>query len=245
MGCFGGRPSGNAGTRDPVTELMTRRYYLAAVALVMGGWVGAQNGGVPVEWELNVEGGLDLRAAYRELTGSASRGTPDALVDGARQGVGYYAGASAMRRLAGLRALWGLRLDGHAGAIDYPGENTLGARGRSATVTLAYRFFPLDLHGDCDCPTWGSDPWLRKALFLEAGAGLGYQRYAPEATTREARDRFGAAYAARVGVSHRLRKAFDVYAAAGLHGIIGDNAGFRRHDLALRPTLGLTWRPGR
>ena len=223
---------------------MSLRYLLAAgAAIVTWGWVGAQNYRAPVEWEINVEGGVDvLRREYAEI---GSDFGPDVLVNGARQGTGVFFGASVMRRLAGLRALWGLRLDAHAGEIAHEELRDYRVEHRTATATLAYRFFPLDLHGDCDCPSWGSDPWVKKALFLEAGLGVGLQRYGATAPGTGDRTRIGAAYTARLGLSHRLTRAFDVYAAGGLHGVFADNEAFGLNDFAVRPTLGLTWRPGR
>ena len=43
---------------------------------------------------------------------------------------------------------------------------------------LNSRIYPLDLEGDCDCPTWRKEgPTLEKGLFLQLGAGLSLYRF--------------------------------------------------------------------
>lgn len=207
----------------------------------------AQDYRVPVDWELGLECGLDLRRVYDDNEDNVAPST-SLLRDGLRQNLlSPFLAVSAMRRIAGLRALWGLRIEGHVGSIAMSWDDTdYEVDHRTANVMLAYRFFPLDLQGDCDCPTWGSDPWLKKALFLEAGFGLGYQVYTSASPASEAapdRSSWGLGYAARVGVSHRVSKAVDVFAALGIHGIAARENGTHGDAAALRPALGLTYRP--
>lgn len=43
---------------------------------------------------------------------------------------------------------------------------------------LNSRIYPLDLEGDCDCPTWRKEgPTLEKGLFLQVGAGFSLYRF--------------------------------------------------------------------
>ena len=195
----------------------------------------------PVDWEINLEGGLDFRREYLEV---GQDYPAEVLVRGLRQNVpSAYAGLSAMRRIPGLRALYGLRVDGHLGTLALDGADAYAVEHATASGMVAYRFFPLDLQGDCDCPTWGDDPWLKKALFLEVGLGVGYQRYGSTVARAASRTRWGGAYLARAGLSHRLTRSLDLYAAAGVSGILADNNAFYLNDFGVRPVLGLTWRP--
>jgi len=194
------------------------------------------------EWEFNLEGGLDVRPAY-ELAEPLTE--PYVLVESASQRVlAPFVGLSAMRRITGLRALFGVRIDAHAAELTAVENNYLG-NAQSATAMLTYRAFFLDLQGDCDCPTWGNDPWLKKALFFEGGVGGSYRQLSSDQQGVEDRSSLGGAYLLRLGVSHRFTRAMDVYAAAGLHGMILENGAFGKHDYAFRPTLGITYRPGR
>ena len=225
---------------------MSLRYLLAAgAAIVTLGWVGAQNYRAPVEYELHVEGGLDLRRGYDDGAIYVMPPPPYVVSDGERQAPAPYAAASVMQRIPGLRAFYGLRFEGHRGVITH--ERTEGNEARHTTLAAmaAYRAFFADIDGDCDCPTWGNDPWLKKAVFFEVGLGAGWQRLSDVAPAALADSRYAVAYLARIGLSHRLTRAVDVYAAAGLHGLLGGSIGFRANHLGLRPALGLTWRPGR
>ena len=225
---------------------MSLRHLLTiGAAIVTLGWVGAQDYRAPVEFELHLEGGLDLRRGYDDGVDHVMPPPPYVISDGDRQAPAPYAAASAMRRISGLRAFYGLRIEGHRGVIAR--ERTEDSEARHATISamIAYRAFFADIDGDCDCPTWGNDPWLKKAVFFEVGLGAGWQRFSDIAPAALADGRYALAYLARIGLSHRLTRAVDVYAAAGLHGLLGESIGFRVNHLGLRPALGLTWRPGR
>lgn len=217
---------------------------LACLLLAIG--ASAQDYRAPVEWELNVEGGVDFRGAYRRNAISVLPFPPNVIEDGFRQNTpAAFLGVSAMRRIPNLRAFYGLRLDGMSGELsrERDGGTVLAAEHMLASATLAYRAFPFDLQGDCDCPTWGNDPWLKKALFVELGLGVGVRHYGSERAGVDSQTDWGGAYTARLGVSHRLSKALDVYLAAGAHGIVARDDGFGLHDAGIRPALGLTWRP--
>ncbi len=204
--------------------------------------VAAQDFRQPREYEFNVEGGLDLRPAYRR---DGSDAGPVPLRDGARQATfAPYVGLSAMRRIPGLRAFYGVRVDGHVAPTD--NETPASAVDQwTATAMLNYRAFLFDMQGDCDCPTWGNDPWFKKAFFVELGLGGGYQHINTLVSNAQAFSTFGGAYMARLGVSHRFSKRLDVYLAGGLHGIVAEREHFRTNDISLRPTVGLTYRPRR
>ena len=193
---------------------------------------------VPVAYEWNFEGGIAWRPDY----------TVDLpLSDIIQQDVlplrlGPAAAISVMRRIDGLRALYGLRAE--YGTHDLLGIGFLGTR-HDAALLLNYRAFIFDMDGDCDCPTWGRDNWLKRAFFVELGLGGGFRRYtlsSPDDLYIEENE-FGLGYLARFGVSHRFRKTLDAFFAAGAHGAFARNSGLGVHQLQWRPALGITWRP--
>ena len=230
---------------------------LATVALltVLTQVASAQSRRAPAEYEFNVEGGIDLRNRYELLYIGA---IPDqrfvAIFDGAQQRIpAPYVGLSAMRRIPGLRAFYGLRVDGHRGVLyrsspidDLPQPGVMIERPNiTTTAMLNYRAFIFDMQGDCDCPTWGDDSWFKKAFFAELGVGGGYHHVPAQLSNEENLNAFGFAYMVRLGVSHRFTKQLEMYLAAGGHGLIAERGPFRKNDVSLRPTLGFTYRPRR
>ena len=221
--------------------MLLRGLLLACLGLVLTE-VAAQDKRTPVQWELNADGGVDLRPGYTiPAEGNALfRGGDDISPDNPAG----YGGISAMRRIPGLRALYGLRIEGHAGKL-IRSESPFEVSHKTASALVNYRAFVFDMQGDCDCPTWGNDPWFKKAFFVEFGLGVGFRELFDLNPNIDisAQQMFGAAYMARLGLSHRFSKALDVYLAGGLHGLVSGDDAYRANDYALRPALGLTFRP--
>ena len=210
---------------------------LAALLALVGSTASAQLGGERASIELGAEAGVLLRAD-RVIDGLAAEVLPagELRVDPAVEVSLVY-----LRRISGLRALYGLRAEVASG------EAALGlARGhvRQAGLMLDYRAFMLDMDGDCDCPTWGRDNWFKRAFFVEVALGASIQSTVlDEGEIRHEATRIGPAYLARVGVSHRLTRAWDLYLAGGVEGLFARDIGYGVHEIGVRPTVGVSWRP--
>ncbi len=219
---------------------MTLRTALSIICAMIASRLTAQSFQQPKEWEFNVEAGLDFKPRYAELATDAGRYV---IARNARQrSPSPFVALSATRRIPGLRAFYGVRADANYSQLtldnsDYEGENS------TATLMATYRAFGFDMQGDCDCPTWGDDSWLKKAFFFELGLGGGYQQLRSNQASIPDDSKFGGAYLLRLGVSHRLNKQVDVYLAAGAQGVITSRSAFRTFDVGARPALGLTYRP--
>lgn len=187
---------------------------------------------------LSLEGGVD---AFRQNF------TPTGTGRSAEAELGPSAAISAYLQVPALRSYYGLLLMVHTGGSRLAGDESdpSGEDGTQATLAAmaGWRAFPLDLEGDCDCPTWREENWLRKALFVELGLGYGRQTAAVAIPGLSSEARSGAAYLARVGLAHRLSGAFDVFGAIGAHGIIGGDVGYGVHHGAARGSLGVIYRP--
>ncbi len=199
--------------------------------------ISAQLQAAPQEWELNLETGTELRNNYYTINSELADGAPE---DDTAQDLYAPTGAvSVLLRIPNLRAYYGLRLDGVYATY---GEAESAGRTYTGKALVAYKAFLFDMEGDCDCPNWKKSNFFKKAFFVEFGLGYGRQGYQPEDadswTTRN-----GAGYMARLGLALRLKKQLDVYVAAGPEGVIGQQLSTGRHSIALRPALGLTWRP--
>lgn len=49
---------------------------------------------------------------------------------------------------------------------------------QAVLLSLPIHFYPLDIEGDCDCPTWGKDGSLiKKGFFLSLHPGVGFFNY--------------------------------------------------------------------
>lgn len=163
-------------------------------------------------------------------------------------GTGVSVGASALLQISDLRAYYGLRAE-VGGERGQP--RGYFARPEYASVILAYKAFPFDLEGDCNCPTWGRESWFEKHFFVEAG--LGYARVRTYVDGKSSM-RGGLAYLGRAGLSVRASGPLEVYLAGSLHGYVHrdrppsptfptpelpDETVFR---IGLQPILGLTYR---
>ena len=196
----------------------------------------------PAEFRIDIESGLYIGPQPYMLnseTALAGRG-PDLQV------TRPYLALAVSRRIAGLRAYWGLRLDG---TLPYQYErrdeallSDENANALNAAALLTYKAFLFDMEGDCDCPRWGRDSWFKRASFVEFGAGYGLQHYSsigegdPDLL-------HGFAYLARFGWSHRFSRKLDAWLALGLHGFIGpelEESG--RHEVSYRPAIGINYR---
>jgi len=199
--------------------------------------VQAQFQAAPQEWELNAEGGLDFRG-FSPVEGSLV--SPENPVSLWYQGtLNPVAAISYYRRITNLRAYYGLRGEGHYAAWD---DQVSTGSAYTAAALIAYKAFIFDMEGDCDCPRWDKSNFLQKAFFVEFGAGYGRQAINFDSGD-EGVARGGAAYLARFGFAVRLKKQIDVYLAGGGHGIIAKEWADTRHEIAIRPALGITWRP--
>ena len=205
------------------------RYLLALTALSTWLSCGAQI--------FALEGGLDAWRQNLPLVHQA----PDLGVAGA---------VSGYLQVSDLRSYYGLMLTAHRGATASEfGDSGGGTRSPSggtqwqASSMAGWRAFPFDLEGDCECPTWKERDWLRKAFFTEVALGYGRQGWDPANPVLPPERRHGVAYLARVGLSHRLARSLDIFGAVGLHGLVGADGPFGRHQAAARPTLGVAYRP--
>jgi hypothetical protein len=196
----------------------------------------------PDEWEINVEGANDFRGAFDRTVMDLPSVVP---VEGSEQSTfAPSIGISYMRRITNLRAYYGLRIEGYY--ADWDGtvdafENATGDT-YTAAALINYKAFLFDMEGDCDCPRWDKTNFFKKAFFVEFGAGYGRQSFSRD-DFDESIDRSGVAYMARVGIAVRLKKQWDVYLAGGAHGLIASELFLGRHEVAVRPALGVTWRP--
>lgn len=203
--------------------------YLLAAAFLFAGLTGRAQ-------VFAVEGGLDALRQNLPLVDQQ----PDLGVAGA---------VSGYLQVSDLRSYYGLMLAAHSGATESefgePGTGPQSASGGTqwqASAMAGWRAFPFDLEGDCECPTWKEENWLRKAFFVEAALGFGRQGWNSNDPAVSPQRRNGVAYLARVGLSHRLARSVDVFGAVGLHGLIGEDGAFGRHQAAARPTLGIAYR---
>ena len=194
--------------------------------------------GRAVAQTLSLEGGVDafrqnFTSERGEVLGQA-RVAPSVTLSGYLQ-------------VPALRSYYGLLATGHAGHAEPPPDAAEGSTSRATQTTVAgllgWRGFVLDLQGDCDCPTWREEKWLRKALFVEAGLGYGRQTFDAEGGGLASTARSGVAYFTRVGLAHRVHSAVDLLAAVGYQGILGRDVGYGVHHGAARPTVGVVWRP--
>lgn len=221
---------------------MLQRVGLVLSLLLTVGALFAQRMRQPKEFEFSVEGGLDFKPQYKELGEDFGRYV---IAQNARQRrPSPFVAVSAMRRIPGLRAFYGLRADANYSHL-YLKNAEFAGKNSTATLMLTYRAFVFDMQGDCDCPTWGDDSWFKKAFFLEAGLGGGYQQMQSNQVGIEDDSKLGGAYMLRLGVSHRLSKQVDVYLAAGAQGVVVGRGAFRTFDVGGRPALGVTYRPRR
>lgn len=188
---------------------------------------------------ISLEGGVD---AFRQNFETVDQGVSFA------SRVGPTAAVSVYLQVSDLRSYYGLYLTGHTGnsepkfvdsdviAPDNPSQS------QWATM-LGWRAFLFDLEGDCDCPSWKEENWLRKATFFELALGYGQQSWeVPDAVVDGGRTRGGAAYLARVGLAHRLTQTVDAFAAIGFHGLVGEEVGYGNHHAAARATVGISYR---
>ena len=224
-----------------VAVLRSRALVLALAVCGFGGSLPtelcaqARGGGAAQEWEVGLEGGLDFRSGYEddgETVGSVPASGTEQSTPAPSAAVAFHL------RIPNLRAYYGLRLEGHL-------ADTEGPLGDGATYTAAalldYKAFLFDMEGDCDCPRWDKTNFLKKAFFVEFGLGYARQSFSRDGAGEQSRG--GVAYLARLGLSLRLRKQLDVFLAGGAHGLIGEEWATGRHDVGVRPALGLTWRP--
>jgi len=196
----------------------------------------------PVEWEVNIEGANDFRSPFDVIAGELPSINP---VGGSQQSTfAPSIGLSYMRRITNLRGYYGVRLEGHFSEWDVPMGIVPTERGDTYTASalLAYKAFLFDMEGDCDCPRWDKSNFFKKAFFVEFGAGYGRQSFGRE-DMNERVDRGGVAYMARVGIAVRMKKQWDIYVAGGAHGLFAKELAIGSHDVAVRPALGVTWRP--
>lgn len=196
----------------------------------------------PDEWEVNIEGANDFRGAYETINENLPIGNP---VAGSEQTTfAPSAGLSYMRRITNLRGYYGIRLEGHF--AEWEGTEafapTTTGNTYTASALLAYKAFIFDMEGDCDCPRWDKSNFFKKAFFIEFGAGYGRQSFSRE-DSEESLDRGGVAYMARIGMAIRMKKQWDLYLAGGAHGLFASELSIGKHDVAIRPALGFTWRP--
>ena len=193
---------------------------------------------------ISVEGGVD---AFRQnlYSGPTSAARVEDPLPAASAGLAAYL------QVSDLRSYYGAYLTAHRGATRL--VNPAFDLGRAPDVEngrqslyaamFGWRAFILDLEGDCDCPTWGEENWLQRALFVEVAIGPGLQRWEALGSKRFEVDRWGGAYLARLGLSHRLAKSLDVYAALGAFGLIGPAEEFgSNNSLALRASGGFAIR---
>ena len=234
------RTRGKVGARRVVPCGM--RLVLALLASVLLGLsakpVHAQRGAAKQEYELSLEGAAD----FRGFGDVADLEAPGAIPAAAWHQAEFApaAAVSAYLRIPNLRAYYGLRLEGHYASWD-------DARREGSTYTAAaligYKAFLFDMEGDCDCPRWVKSNFFKKAFFVEFGAGYGRDGFSTDGEPAVDDARGGGAYLARLGLAVRLKKQLDVYVAGGGHGFIAADRGFGSHQLAVRPALGVTWRP--
>ena len=191
----------------------------------------------PQEYEINVEGGADFRG-FRKL-GELQQAIETPPASWNQSSFSPSAAFSFYLRIPNLRAYYGPRLEGHFTNWDSGAKE---GTAYSAAALFGYRAFLFDMEGDCDCPRWDKTNFFKKAFFLEFAAGYGRQSISADGD-EATYSRGGAAYLARLGFAVRLKKQIDVYLAGGGHGLIAADQGYGRHELAVRPSLGLTWRP--
>lgn len=199
----------------------------------------------PDEWEVNIEGSNDFRQGFELLDPSDQTGFfPN---DVQQTAFAPSVGLSYMRRITNLRAYYGLRLEGHYS--EWQGMTTdaftstpVDGDTYTAAALVAYKAFLFDMEGDCDCPRWDKTNFFKKAFFVEFGAGYGRQSFGRE-DMNERIDRAGVAYMARVGLAIRMKKQWDIYLAGGAHGLFAKEWSIGSHTVAVRPALGVTWRP--
>jgi len=204
----------------------------------------AQNMGptAPVEWEVNIEGANDFRSRFDVIVTDLPSLNP---VPGSQQkAFAPSVGLSYMRRITNLRGYYGLRLEGHFSEWEIPMGIVPTETGDTYTASalLAYKAFLFDMEGDCDCPRWDKTNFFKKAFFVEFGGGYGRQSFGRE-DIDERLDRAGVAYMARVGLAIRMKKQWDIYLAGGAHGLFAKELAIGKHSVAVRPALGMTWRP--
>ena len=198
--------------------------------------------GAPTEWEVNAEVAYDFRGPFTTINENLPAEIP--VADGTQNTLSPAIGLSYMRRVTNLRAYYGLRLEGHS--ADWEGTEDFGAAVSGSTYSAAalvtYKAFIFDMEGDCDCPRWEKSNFFKKAFFIDFGAGYGRQGWSRDGSDDRA-DRGGIAYMARLGLAVRMKKQWDLFLAGGAHGLIGEELFLGRHDIAVRPALGFTWRP--
>ncbi|MFK8054995.1 MAG: hypothetical protein AB8F78_02645 [Saprospiraceae bacterium] len=196
----------------------------------------------PDEWEVSIEGGNDFRSAFARV--ATDRPTIILVENSEQASFSPSFGVSYMRRITNLRAYYGVRIEGHV--TTWEGSEsiveTIEGDTYTASALIAYKAFLFDMEGDCNCPRWDKTNFFKKAFFVEFGAGGGRQSFGRK--EMEGRIlRTGFAYMARAGFAIRLKKQIDVTLAGGAHGLFASNMLFGKHDVAVRPALGVTWRP--
>lgn len=199
----------------------------------------------PDEWEVNLEGANDFRQGLELLDPRDQNGFFPNYIK--QPSFSPSVGLSYMRRITNLRAYYGLRLEGHYSewqgfTIDAFTSTPVDGDTYTAAALLAYKAFLFDMEGDCNCPRWDKTNFFKKAFFVEFGGGYGRQSFGRD-DLDERLDRGGFAYMARLGLAIRLKKQIDVYLAGGAHGLFAKELAIGSHSVAVRPALGVTWRP--
>lgn len=83
------------------------------------------------------------------------------------------------------------------------------------SFALPIQFFPMDLYGDCNCPTFGrQNDFLKKALFLKFVPGVSYQQmdysYIDEETAQNLSYSLGAGLGLNIALSNVITLAPEV-----------------------------------
>lgn len=151
---------------------------------------------------------------------------------------GYGLNLAYMRRIPDVRTYWGPKLE-----ANYHQWNSSIEKGDviSGALSLNMRSFIFDLEGDCDCPTWKKEPFLKKAFFAEIGLGFASQLF-NNANSSNTNLRYGVFTNIGIGIDQKISKKLSVYGLFKFISIFSSKKVLNHQTHYLRPEIGISYK---